>query len=142
MMSRLESRMDTSEVIMQHLAKFAKKALEEIQRLFDDSGANLRSVERETDTEPKGEEPELLYDGVKGQVNLLALGGSIDADKIWLLATNIWTLDELRTQCIDSKRTAKENSWTRIKRRFLKKRRDKFWGRGSRRNCIKKFSIW
>ena len=113
MMSRLESRMDTSEVIMQDLAKFAKKALEEIQRLSDDSGANLRSVERKTDTEPKGEKPELLYDGVKGQVNLLALGGSIDADKIWLLATNIWTLDELRTQCIDSKRTAKENSRVR-----------------------------
>ena len=112
-MSRLESRMDTSEVIMQDLAKFAKKALEEIQRLSDDSGANLRSVERETDTEPKGEEPQLLYDGVKGQVNLLALGGCIDADKIWLLATNIWTLDELRTQCIDSKRTAKENSRVR-----------------------------
>ena len=94
MMSRLELTMHTSEVIMQDLTKFAKKALEEIQRLSDDSGANLRSVERETDTGPKGEEPELLYDGVKGQVNLLALGGSNDADKIWPLATNIWTLDE------------------------------------------------
>ena len=113
MMSRLESRMDTSEVIMQDLAKFAKKALEELQRLSDDSGANLRSIERETDTEQKGEEPELLYDGVKGQVNLLALGGSIDADKNWLLATNIWTLDELRTQFVDSERTAKENSRVR-----------------------------
>ena len=113
MMSRLESRIDTSEVIRQDLAKFAKKALEESQRLFDDSGANLRSVERETDTEPKGEEPELLYDGVKGQVNLLALGGFIDADKNWLLATNIWTLDELRTQFVDFERTAKENSRVR-----------------------------
>ena len=43
-------------------------------------------------------------------MNILALGGSIDAHKIWLLATNIWTLEELSTQCIDSKRTAKETS--------------------------------
>lgn len=86
-------------MVLNDLATFAKKALEELMRMKESTVSNLLPPE-EPHPLDLSEIPQMEFNGV----NLLNLGGATDSEKARRVAVAIWGEEALKSTLIGAKR--------------------------------------
>ena len=103
-MIRMVYRMEKTERVLDDLSKFAKKALDQINRFSECSVSNLRRSIEPNDEENTG--PSLMYE----QVDLMKLGGATHSEQAFCIAKALWTEEERKNICIDPKKSLSKDT--------------------------------
>ena len=104
-MERIESRLDRNDKLLDEMTKFARRALDEIYRLSENTVPLKRRSEVVDEANEEQNKPELLY----GEINLLDQGGATPVDQAHSIAKALWSAEERIKVCIDPKRALSQN---------------------------------
>ena len=100
LMERIEARIEASTEVTRQFMSFAKKAMEEINRLHENALQNRDDVDND-DVDEQMEETEVLSFNGK---NLLALGGNTFRERAIIIANEIWNEEERMLLCIEPRK--------------------------------------
>ena len=104
-MERIAARLDASNEVLSQYMSFAKKAMDEINRLHQNNQPNVDVPGDELENDDREIET-FLYNGT----NLLALGGATFREKALNIANHLWNEDERIKFCIEPKKNFDQRS--------------------------------
>ena len=96
-MQRIEARIEARTEVTRQFMSFARKAMEEINRLHENNLRNRDDVDDENGQELPDETEVLLFN----EKNFLALGGNTYRERALIIANEIWSKDERMHFCIE-----------------------------------------
>ena len=121
-MGRIESRLDAGNEIVRQFLTFAKKAMDEINRLHENSESSGNGLVLDEDGNEAVSEEQFMYNGK----SLYDIGGSTPRERAINLANVLWNSDERRKFCIEPRkeliggRVPADEERTEIFRNFTK----------------------
>ena len=99
-MERIEARIEASTEVTRQFMSFARKAMEETNRLHENALRNRDDVDDENGEELPDETEVLLFN----EKNLLGLGGNTYRERAIIIANEIWSEDERMHLCIEPRK--------------------------------------
>ena len=99
-MGRIESRLDAGNEIVRQFLTFAKKAMDEINRLHENSESSGNGLVLDEDGNEAVSEEQFMYNSK----NLYDIGGSTPRERAINLANVLWNSDERRKFCIEPRK--------------------------------------
>ena len=100
LMDRIAARLDASNEVLSQYMTFAKKAMDELNRLHQNSLPNL-DVPLDEQEDENIEKEKFFYKGT----DLLALGGTTFRERALNIANHVWDEEERMKYCIEPKKT-------------------------------------
>ena len=101
-LTKVEARCDQQEKVVEDMARFSRKALDEIYRLSSVQQPMIASSSSQSAEEEMSESDRELY--FHNGTNLLKVPGSNAAEKAYEIVKILWSEQERKVLCIDPKR--------------------------------------
>ena len=101
-LTKVEARCDQQEKVVEDMARFSRKALDEIYRLSSVQQPMIASSSSQSAEEEMSESDRELY--LHNGTNLLKVSGTTAAEKAYEIVKILWSEQERKVLCIDPKR--------------------------------------